>query len=221
MWLILSLLFGATRSRSYFLRPDLHAIGGLEAAEAGICTMLLALEEIPKDSLIKDEDLRKKAGGETTSGFLSRSILLWLSRMFVFGFRNKLSIDDLVGLGPTLATRYLSERFRAHWAYSKFLLTQLIEILLLPFHQTEKRNERYPIQFSDSRLPARTAEEFLGNHLSPILLITFHRIATFPLAVCCQVCGRQETTAKSKRRTDWCCDHNLRRNSSKCFFGYL
>lgn len=189
IWLLLSLLFGGTRSRSYFLRPDLHSIGGLEAAGAGICAVLLALEEIPKDALIEDEELRKKAGGETTSGFLSRSILLWLSRMFVFGFRNRLSIDDLVGLGPTLATRYLSERFRAHWTYSKFYSLRLSTYLLSPLQSTDKEHrERCAIQFSGYCLLARTAEEFLGNHLSQILLISIYCTATFPLAVCCQIC---------------------------------
>ena len=78
LYLALGAVIDATRSRSYFLRPDLEILGYLSASAGATRLALSILEEIPKQVSLPDgstEDLDKEA----TSGHWSRTIFLWLN----------------------------------------------------------------------------------------------------------------------------------------------
>ncbi|KAJ4147951.1 hypothetical protein LMH87_002443 [Akanthomyces muscarius] len=68
LYLGLCLLLDAAESRSYFLR-DLAPLGGITAAMAATRLALLIVEEIPKQHLIIDPEVREASTGEPTSGF--------------------------------------------------------------------------------------------------------------------------------------------------------
>lgn len=121
IWLIISALCDIIRSRSLFLRPGLDNVGILAVVAAALKLFTLGLEEVSKASLIADERTRKDTGKEATSGFLSRTLFVWINRMFFFGFKNILRLDTLDSLGPAFRSQYLSDHLNLFWAASKLL----------------------------------------------------------------------------------------------------
>lgn len=115
-----------TRSRSYFLRPGLSGIGALAVAAAVLKTVVLGLDELSKASLIIDEQTKKDAGKESTSGFLSRTLFVWINKIFFFGFRNILHLDELDNLGPSFRSRYLLDRLNSKWEACELLKSRSV-----------------------------------------------------------------------------------------------
>lgn len=122
---MLSVYFGITvfldgaKARSYLLRSGIEVIGALHVVVSVAKFALLVLEERPKTPHIKDESLRKSLGQEALSGFWSRSLFLWLNRLFVTGFRRNITVDDLGNLGPGFSTEALSNKFHVLWGNSR------------------------------------------------------------------------------------------------------
>lgn len=121
IWLIISALCDIVRSRSYFLRPGLNDLGILADVAAALKLFALGLEEVSKASLIVDEGTRNDTGKEASSGFLSRTLFVWINRMFFFGFKNILRLDTLDSLGPAFRSQYLSDHLNLYWNASKLL----------------------------------------------------------------------------------------------------
>lgn len=88
-------------------------------AAAILKTIVLGLDEVSKSSLIADEQTKKDAGKESTSGFLSRTLLVWINKVFFFGFRNILHLDELDNLGPSFRSQYLLDRLNSKWEACK------------------------------------------------------------------------------------------------------
>lgn len=116
LYLSLTALLDAVKARSLFLRPRLHAVGGLAAAAAAAKLALVLLQEVSKRTHIKDPALRRSLSKEATSGFWNRSLFLWLNSTFLLGFRTVLRIDDLGSLGDDFSADHLSARFAPVWA---------------------------------------------------------------------------------------------------------
>lgn len=116
LYLSLTALLDAVKARSFFLRPRLHAVGGLAAAAAAAKLALVLLQEVSKRTHIKDPALRRSLSKEATSGFWNRSLFLWLNSTFLLGFRTVLRIDDLGSLGDDFSADHLSARFEPVWA---------------------------------------------------------------------------------------------------------
>ncbi|OAA39066.1 ABC transporter, transmembrane domain, type 1 [Metarhizium rileyi] len=98
LYLSLTALLDIVKSRSLFLRPHLHAVGGLSAVAAAMKLALVLLQEFSKRTHVKDPVLRKSLSKEATSGIWNRSLFLWLNSTFLLGFRTILRIEDLGAL---------------------------------------------------------------------------------------------------------------------------
>lgn len=122
IWLIISALCDIVRSRSCFLRPGLDDLGILAIVAAALKLFTLGLEEVSKSSLIANEETKQDAGKEATSGFLSRTLFVWINRMFFFGFKNILRLDTLDSLGPAFRSQYLSDYLNLFWNARKLQL---------------------------------------------------------------------------------------------------
>ncbi|EFZ03270.2 ABC transporter, transmembrane domain, type 1 [Metarhizium robertsii ARSEF 23] len=137
LYLSLTALLDAVKARSLFLRPRLHAVGGLAAAAASAKLALVLLQEVSKRTHIKDPALRRSLSKEATSGFWNRSLFLWLNSTFLLGFRTVLRIDDLGSLGDDFSADHLSARFEPVWAkykHSSYALAKSALVTLLrPF----------------------------------------------------------------------------------------
>lgn len=131
IWLLISALCDIIKSRSYFLRPGLNNIAVLTILASTLKLFTLGLDEISKSSLIADPETRQDAGPEATSGFLSRTLFVWINRLFLFGFKNILRLDSLDGLGPAFRSQYLSDHLNIFWNASKFQLRMCIRLPLM------------------------------------------------------------------------------------------
>ncbi|KAJ6788087.1 hypothetical protein PWT90_02534 [Aphanocladium album] len=110
-YLLADLLTDVLRSRSYFLRDGLDAVGNLAAACVMLKLILLGLRKSSKTSLIIDEKLRDEARQESNTGLLNE---LWLSTLHVLppGSGNK----PFEELGGEYSPETLSEQLSSHWS---------------------------------------------------------------------------------------------------------
>lgn len=115
IYLAMAALFDIVRARSYFIRPDLGAIGGISVALVILKLVLVALEEVSKARLIKSEYLRKPLGKEFISGFWNRSLFIWLNSTLIMGFKKDITINELPDPGPEFDSEHLHERFEPNW----------------------------------------------------------------------------------------------------------
>lgn len=115
VYFFLALVIDAIKCRSYFIRYGLVANGVLAAAACALRFIILALQELPKRSLLLDAELKKIVGDEAGSGFWSRSFLLYLNPLFLTGYRSILEMQHLSNLGPELSSSLLHARLRHYW----------------------------------------------------------------------------------------------------------
>ncbi|KAJ6782801.1 hypothetical protein PWT90_09671 [Aphanocladium album] len=125
--LAVGIIIDATRSRHYFLQPEMEILGILTAVAASIRFSLLILEELPKEMALSDTEA-DDIGREAMSGFWSRACFLWLHSTIVLGFRTILQISDLGSIGSEFSSRLLYSRFQAPWK-SPLLLERSIAII--------------------------------------------------------------------------------------------
>ncbi|KAJ6782829.1 hypothetical protein PWT90_10539 [Aphanocladium album] len=113
--LLLGALTDVTRSRSYFIRDGLSAVGSLAVATAATKLILVGLREISKKSLLIDDELRQEVGPEATSGFLGKLFFVFVRRIFAKGFRGQLLNENLNQLDPEFAPELLHKQLTSHW----------------------------------------------------------------------------------------------------------
>lgn len=113
LFLSATMLFDATRARSYGMRDGLQTLSALAGLEAAWKLGILLLEEVSKKSLVQDQ---QALGPEMTSGFWNRSLFVWLNEMLLLGFKNVISVDDLPQMGPSFESEMLHEQFQQQWA---------------------------------------------------------------------------------------------------------
>ncbi|KAK8141736.1 hypothetical protein G3M48_009985 [Beauveria asiatica] len=114
-YLLFTLAVDILKCRSYFLRGELIALGGLAATTASLRLLLLIVEERSKRKLLLDEKLRQISGSEATSGYFTRSFFLFLNPMFLSGFSNKLQNADMDQLGLDFSSEVLHAKLDNHW----------------------------------------------------------------------------------------------------------
>lgn len=127
LYLLSTFLVDIVKSRSFFLRQGLEALGGIAVATAALRLSLIALEEISKKSLIINDELREMTGREATSGFISRTFLLFLNPIFMIGFGEIVRREDMDKLGQELSSKHLHDQLNGKWgresiAQSRFRL---------------------------------------------------------------------------------------------------
>ena len=119
LYLSITVLFDAAKIHSYSSRDDTHDLTYATIATVVIKSVLLILEEIPKRTIIADDNLRKNVGNEALSGFWGRSLFVWVNKILFRGFHMVISSDDLDNLSPELSTKHLNDRFSQTWASGK------------------------------------------------------------------------------------------------------
>lgn len=90
----------------------------MAATTAALKGALIFLGEVSKRRHLRDPRLQQ-VGSEFTSGFLNRSLFLWVNRTLVIGYRKVLDLEDLQQLGPEFSSTYLSDKFIAVWDKGK------------------------------------------------------------------------------------------------------
>ncbi|KAJ3493276.1 hypothetical protein NLG97_g4832 [Lecanicillium saksenae] len=115
IYLFCSLLFEIAKSRSFFLRPGMAVLGGMTALAGGIRLALLILQEISKQPLFIDVNLRKSIGPEAISGPINRVLFLFITPIFGIGFREELGMSHLSHLDPELTSERLYKDVEPQW----------------------------------------------------------------------------------------------------------
>lgn len=115
MYLSATFLLSIATCRSYFMRPGLEALGGLAAADAVLRLIIALLEEVSKNSLIIDDELRRISHGESIAGFWTRSLFMWLNPMIWKGYKDVISIEDIGEIGPEFSSSRLFNGFHPVW----------------------------------------------------------------------------------------------------------
>lgn len=110
----ITIFLDIARTRSYFLREGLVAIGGLSVGIVLLKITIVLLEEISKKRLVTT-DAANNASYEAFSGFWNRALFLWLNSTFVQGFKTILTVDDLPDLPPELQSEHLANEFFSAW----------------------------------------------------------------------------------------------------------
>ncbi|KAJ4151579.1 hypothetical protein LMH87_012269 [Akanthomyces muscarius] len=114
-YLLFTFAIDIVKARSYFLRGELDALGGLAATTASLRFLLLILEERSKRNLLFDQNLREISGSEATSGYFTRSFFLFLNPIFLGGFSGQLQNADLEKLGLDFSSKVLHEKLQHQW----------------------------------------------------------------------------------------------------------
>lgn len=130
IYLSIAFVFEIARSRSFFLRGNLAAVGALTAVGTAVRILMVVLEELPKP-LIAPSPARSVASPdeylckEATSGFWNRTMLLWINPTLLHGFRQNLEMEHLAGLGPDFSSEMLSIKFEVVWAKSTYFIPSI------------------------------------------------------------------------------------------------
>lgn len=142
-FLLLTLLFDAAQSRTLYLSSALsteRAYSNLFTTAVAIKVVVLLLESQQKSRWI-DWD-KKEHSPEETSGIFSLGVFFWLNRLFLSGYKNVLTINDLYPLDGAMDPTRLHEKFSRHldvtkmkgdkYGLTKVLMRTLMGPLLLP-----------------------------------------------------------------------------------------
>ncbi|OAA75681.1 ABC multidrug transporter [Akanthomyces lecanii RCEF 1005] len=117
LYLLTTFLVDIAKSRTFLLRSGLDALGGIAVAAASLRLCLIILEEIPKKSLIINDQLLETTGKQAASGFLTRTFLLFLDPIFMTGFGEVVRHQDKDKLGQDLSSRRLFNKLHEQWSH--------------------------------------------------------------------------------------------------------
>ncbi|KAF2742355.1 P-loop containing nucleoside triphosphate hydrolase protein [Sporormia fimetaria CBS 119925] len=114
VYLVLTVLLDAARSRSYSLDPSYELISTLFTTRVGVKLFLALFEARGKSSLLLPEYAH--APPEETAGVYSRALFWWQNQLFRNGFSNSLTVDNLFHLDKHLKSDYLQSRIQSAWS---------------------------------------------------------------------------------------------------------
>lgn len=115
VFLSITALFDITMTRSYFRRDGLGIIGALQISVVVLKFAMVILEEVPKRTLFRSEQLRSSTSAERASGFWNRIFLFWLSPLMLFGFRRDITMEDLPDVSQDFNSIRLFQQFSLRW----------------------------------------------------------------------------------------------------------
>ncbi|KAL8819211.1 MAG: hypothetical protein Q9223_002310 [Gallowayella weberi] len=114
LYLLLSLIFDAARVRTLWLQGYNNSPAVVASIALAFKSLLLVVEALGKQSSLRAEWVTQSP--EATSGLFGKVLFLWLNRLFRTGYKNSLSVDDLLPLDKHLTSNYLSEKLQQPWA---------------------------------------------------------------------------------------------------------
>lgn len=115
--LSISVVTEGSRTRSFFLRgssgmAEMISIAGLTLVGVVLRTVLVVLLELPKDlTQFTDNKLVPNA----TTGFWSRSLLIWANPIMMRGYKRQITMSDLASLGPDTGSQRLADHMVQVW----------------------------------------------------------------------------------------------------------
>lgn len=111
-FLLLSSLFDVVRIRTeWLLSVNVEYVSVLSVSLA-FKVALLAFETVEKRRILVDE---KAPSSESTSGPLNRGLFLWLNSLFLLGWKESLTLDNIPDVNEKLESASVSERFTSAW----------------------------------------------------------------------------------------------------------
>jgi hypothetical protein len=127
VYLFLTIILDAARSRTYSLDENYEIISVLFTTRVGVKLFLAIFEARSKKSLLLPEfaDLPPEA----TSGVYNRALFWWQNALFRKGFSNSITVDDLFHLDKYLTSDYLQRQLQAGWYRRKSIHLQFIPII--------------------------------------------------------------------------------------------
>lgn len=128
VYLLVSLFFDAARCRTFWLHDRSQSLSGLFSANVALKFAFLNLELNGKRHILLPKFA--KYPPEATSSDLNRWFFWWQNPLFVQGFTNNLSIDDLFHLDKQFASERLHKLFLSSWTQSKPLLSSDLRLAL-------------------------------------------------------------------------------------------
>lgn len=113
-YLSLTLVLDAARVRTLWLQSYNNAVATVTTVSLVLKAVLVVFEAVEKRRILHPK--WKSTSPESTSGLFSRSIFWWLNGLFRNGFKNSLSMEDMLPLDKHLTSGYLYDRLHAAWA---------------------------------------------------------------------------------------------------------
>ncbi|KAL2826233.1 P-loop containing nucleoside triphosphate hydrolase protein [Aspergillus cavernicola] len=117
LYLLVTLLFDVTRTRTLWLRDggDSDRFMAIVASFAvGIKVTLILLESWQKKAILKDK--YQCYPPEARAGIANRAFFWWLNRLFITGFSKTLRVEDLYTLDKRLESARLRDLLDARWS---------------------------------------------------------------------------------------------------------
>lgn len=113
VYLLFTVLFDISRSRSYALDADLDLISTIFASRVGVKLFLAIFEARGKRGFLLPEYADYPT--EATSGIYKRASFWWLNELFKKGFSKSIALDDLFHLDKHLRSDYLHHSLGSAW----------------------------------------------------------------------------------------------------------
>lgn len=114
IYLVFSMLFDATRTRTIYLIEPFSVLSILSVISTVTKLLILVLESWEKAKYIQ-RPVRVPYGPEDTSSVLNRGVFFWLNRLLLNGARSTLLPKDLYCLSQGMDTNSLASPFLATW----------------------------------------------------------------------------------------------------------
>ncbi|CAG8962085.1 hypothetical protein HYFRA_00005128 [Hymenoscyphus fraxineus] len=140
-YLFLTLLLEVVQARTLFLSSDdrpQHTFATVFTTAVALKVVILLLEAQQKSKWVSWD--KKEHSPEETSGIFSLGVYFWLNKMFLVGYRQIMTVEDLYPLDNSFDAKSLHDRFSANMDYSKLggdnfglvkVLTRTLKVSLL------------------------------------------------------------------------------------------
>jgi hypothetical protein len=139
VYLLLTVLLDAARSRTYSISTKFEVISVLFTTRVGVKLFLAIFEARGKHSILLPEFANSPP--EASSGVYSRALFWWQNALFRQGFSNSLSVDDLFHLDKHLRADYLQQRIQSAWRKGEVTESQSCSNILIMEPQSPKRDQ--------------------------------------------------------------------------------
>jgi ATP-binding cassette subfamily C (CFTR/MRP) protein 1 len=117
VYLLLTVIFDISRSRTYSLSPDLDAIATVFTSRVAVKLILAIIEARPKRRLLLPQFANSTP--EAMSGPYKRALFWWLNSLFQKGYSESLAVEDLFDLDKHLQSGYLHRLLGSSWERCK------------------------------------------------------------------------------------------------------
>lgn len=111
IYLALTLILRIAAVRTYWLIDGYGAIAGTACASLLVQAVVIVTESY--NVRPQQPSNEHKISSEETASFLSRSLFIWINRLFLIGYRRPITLTDLTPVDSALSAAALSSKFQA------------------------------------------------------------------------------------------------------------